>query len=178
MSENLRKVQKICHVLEVIYRVFTIICLVGLVCCIVGVVALSICSFFPNAKSFIVEKSDRGFIQLIGLCLTGFVISLAHFIVLKAHRDYFAMVQKVGTPFTMDGARSFRTLGIMNIVVPLVTIVVSAIIGVIFSCAGDVRLDFEFGVGIAMILLSFVFAYGAELEEKKDAATEQKLPQA
>ena len=44
--------------------------------------------------------------------------------------------------------------------------------------SGDVRLDFEFGVGIAMILLSFVFAYGAELEEKKDAAKEQKLPQA
>jgi len=178
MSDNLRIVQKICHVMEIIYKVLTIICLVGLICCVVGVVALSICSFFPNAKSMIEDESGRKLMQLIGLCLSGFVISMAHFIVLKAHRDFFAMEQKAGTPFTMEGARAFRTLGIMNIAVPIATTVVAAIIGAIFKCRGDFRLDIEVGLGIAMILLSFVFAYGAELEEKKDAYAEQKLPQA
>ena len=179
MSDNLRTVQKICHVMEVIYRVLTIICLVALICCVIGVVALSICSFFPDAKSLIEDKSSRNLMQLIGLCLAGFVISMAHFIVLKAHRDFFAMEQKAGTPFTVEGAKAFRTLGIMNIVVPIATTVVASIIGVIFKCRGDFRLEIEVGLGIAMILLSFVFAYGAELEEKKKGTPEEKkLPQA
>ena len=179
MSGNLKTVQKICHVLEVIYRVLTIICLVGLICCVVGIVMLSIFSFFPNMKALIEDKSSRNLFQLIGLTLAGFVIALAHFIVLKAHRDYFSMEQKVGTPFTSEGARAFRTLGIMNIVVPVATSAIAVIIGAIFRCRGDFRLEAEIGLGIAMILLSFVFAYGAELEEgKKDDPAEQKLPQA
>ena len=179
MSDNLRTVQKICHVLEIIYKVLSILCLVGLIGCVVGVVALSICNFFPEAKSAIEEETGRTLLQIIGYTLAGFVVSVAHFIVLKAHRDFFAMEQTAGTPFTKEGAKAFRTLGIMNIVVPIATTVVAAIIGAIFRCRGDLRLEAEIGVGIAMILLSFVLAYGAELEEKKkDDGAARQLPQA
>ena len=61
--------------------------------------------------------------------------------------------------------------------VPIALAVVVAIISAIFSCWDDVRLDFSLGVGIAMILLSFVLAYGAELEEgkrKEDKQIESK----
>lgn len=179
MSDNLRTVQKICHVLEVIYRVLSIICLVGLIGCVVGVVTLIICGFFPEAKSAIEDETGRTVLQIIGYCVAGFVVSMAHFIVLKAHRDYFAMEQKAGTPFTKEGAKAFRTLGIMNIVVPIATTAAAAIIAAIFRVSGDFRLEAEIGVGIAMILISFVLAYGAELEEKKkDGGAAQQLPQA
>ena len=175
MSRNLEIVQKTSRVLEIISKVVSILCLVGLIGCIVGAVVLGIFHFFPEIKHEIEYRSGYGIRQLFGACLGGAVVSAAYFVVAKAHKDYFAMEQKAGTPFTAEGAKAFRTLGIMNIAVPVGTAIVAAIIEAIFRCWGAFRFDFSIGLGIAMILLSFVFAYGAELEEKTaDGNTEKK----
>ncbi len=167
-------VQKTSRVLEIIYKVVGIFCLIGAVGSLVGLVFLILSGSFPKIVGKITSESDRTVMQLIGDCLVGFVVSATYFIVSKAHKDFFAMEQKVGTPFTKECASSFRTLGIINIVVPLGLIIVVSILSAIFNCWNDVRLDVSFGVGIAMILISFVFAYGAELEQGREIApTEQ-----
>ena len=168
MSKNLKVVQTTSHVLEIICKVIFILCMVGAICATVGVVLLSLSYIFPKLVDKIQDDSGRKVFQLIGDCLVGVVVSIQGIIVSKAHKDYFVMEQKDGTPFTFEGAKAFRTLGIMNIAAPLITMVVAAIISAIFGCWKDVRLDVSFGLGISMILLSFVFAYGAEIEQGKE----------
>ena len=168
MSKNLKVVQTTSRVLEIICKIVFILCMVGAIGAMVGVVFLSIANFFPKLVDKIQEESGRKVLQLIGDCLVGVVVSIEGIIVSKAHKDDFAMEQKDGTPFTFEGAKAFRTLGIMNMVAPLIAMVVAAIISAIFNCWSDVRLDVSFGLGISMILLSFVFAYGAEIEQGKE----------
>ena len=172
MSKNLKVVQTTSHVLEIICKVLSILCLVGAIGCLVGVVVLSIMYLFPNIIAKIESESNQKVYQIIGACVIGFVVTAANFVVLRAHRDYFIMEQKAGTPFTHDGAKSFRTLGIINIVVPISLAIVTAILGAIFKCWDDIRLDFGIGFGIAMVLLSYVFDYGAELENKEPEKAE------
>jgi len=166
MSRNLEIVQKTSRVLEIICKVVSILCLVGLIGCMIGAVVMGIFHFFPDIKHEIEYRSGVGIKQYFGSCLAGFVACTAGFVAAKAHKDYFAMEQKAGTPFTPEGARAFRTLGIINIALPIGTAVVTAIIEAVFRCLGSVRVDFSIGLGLAMILISFVFAYGAELEKK------------
>ena len=163
MSKNLTIVQKISKVLGILSKIGYIMSIVGLVCCIVGLVL----SVVGGISTQFAQKFDITMKQVIGYCLAGLVICIVSVVVTKAHKDYFEMEQKVGTPFTAEGAKSFRTLGIMNIVAPLVCIIAVAIIRSVFKINFDYSADGSFGTGIAMILLSFVLAYGAELEEKK-----------
>ena len=172
MSKNLKVVQTTSRVLEIICKVIFILCLVGAITAMVGVVILSVVCFFPNLVNRIQDESGRRMIQLIGDCLVGVVVSLEGIIVAKAHKDYFAMEQKDGTPFTFEGAKAFRTLGIMNLVAPVIAMVVAAVIAAICDCWNDFRLDFSMGLGLSMILLSFVFAYGAEREEGREQPEE------
>lgn len=173
MSKSLNVVQKTSRVLEIICRVLSILCLVGAIACLVAVVVMCIMYLFPKVVSDIESNSGRALYQIIGECVIGFIVSAAGFVVMRAHRDYFIMEQKAGTPFTLEGARSFRTLGIVNIVVPVACAIVSAILGAIFRCWDDIRLDFGIGFGIAMVLLSFVLEYGSELESKEPEKTEK-----
>ena len=172
MSKNLKVVQTTAHVLEIICKVLSILCLVGAIGCLVGIVVLCVMYLFPDMIAKIESDSGRKVYQIIGPCVIGFVVTAANFVVLRAHRDYFIMEQKAGTPFTHDGAKSFRTLGIVNIVVPVASAIVAAILGAIFRCWDDVRFDFGIGFGIAMVLLSYVFDYGAELEKKEPEKAE------
>ncbi|MBQ7645472.1 MAG: hypothetical protein IJS84_10670 [Spirochaetales bacterium] len=176
MSRNLKVVQTTCRVLEIICKVLMILCLVGAIASMVGVVFLSLSYIFPKLVDKIEDGSGRTVFQIIGECLIGVFVSIAGVIVSKAHKDYFAMEQKDGTPFTFEGAKAFRTLGIMNIVAPVIASIVAAIIGAIFKCWDDFRLDFSIGLGLSMILLSFVLAYGAEKEQgvEEPAQIEEK----
>ena len=168
MSKNLKVIQTTSRVLEIISKVVFILCLVGAITAMVGVVILSVAYYFPNLVDRIQNESGRRVSQLIGDCLVGVVVSIQGIIVAKAHKDYFAMEQKDGTPFTVEGAKAFRTLGILNIVAPVIAMVIAAVIGAICDCWDDFRLDFSMGLGLSMILLSFVFAYGAEREEGRE----------
>ena len=172
MSKNLKIVQTIARVLEIIWKVVYILCIVGAVASLVGVVLASVCNFFPSLSSGLEDKSGMTIMQVIGYCLSGLAVSIPQVILAKAHKDYFAMEQKVGTPFTEEGAKAFRTLGIMNIIIPVATMVVVAIISAIFK-SRDVDMYAGLGLGIAMILISYVLAYGAELEKKPAQETEE-----
>ena len=172
MSKNLKVIQTTSRVLEIISKVVFILCLVGAITAMVGVVILSVAYYFPNLVDRIQNESGRRVSQLIGDCLVGVVVSIQGIIVAKAHKDYFAMEQKDGTPFTFEGAKAFRTLGILNIVAPVIAMVIAAVIGAICDCWDDFRLDFSMGLGLSMILLSFVFAYGAEREEGREQPEE------
>ena len=174
MSKNLEIVQKTAKVLGIISKVVYVLCIVGAVGSLVGLVALCFANSNPDFAVKIQQESEYTGRQLIGFCIIGLVNSIIWVVVSKSHRDYFMMEQNDGNPFTQEGAKAFRTLGIMNIVAPMIAVIATAILEAIFKVNTDIRPDAGFGLGVAMILISFVLAYGAELEEKKSADLEPK----
>ncbi len=167
MSKNLAVVQKISKVLGIISKVLLIMTIVGTVLSIAALVTMVVFSNNPEFVETIASSGNYNMKQIIGVCVVAVIVCFVHLIVLKAHRNYFIMEQEVGTPFTSEGAKAFRTLGIMNIAAPLISVIVTAIAAAVFGIEDKVHMDAGIGMGIAMILLSYVLAYGAELEEKK-----------
>ena len=173
MSRNHEIVQKISKVLGILSKIAFICSIVGSALCLVGISVLAVAGKNPEIAAKIMEGANLTIKQTIGACAVGLVYCISSVLTSKWHMDYFLMEQKEGTPFTADGAKAFRTLGIVNIVVPFVAVIIASILESIFKCPHEVRPDLSFGLGIAMILLSYVFAYGAELEKKKAASDDK-----
>jgi len=167
MSKNLEIVQKTSKVLGILSKIGYICSIVGAILCLVGIAILVVANGNPEIVAKIQESAKLTLKQTIGACVVGLVYCLSAILVTKWHMNYFLMEQKEGTPFTEEGAKAFRTLGIVNIVAPLSAVIIASILEAIFKCPHEARPDVSFGMGIAMILISFVFAYGAELEKKK-----------
>ena len=166
MSKNLQIVQKISKVLGILSKIAFIISIVGLVCCIVGLVLSIVGGLSPELAARVAKEDNITMKQVSGYCLSGLLICIVSVIVAKLHKDYFEMEQKAGTPFTQDGAKGIRTLGIINIVAPFICFISAAIVNSIFKCNMELDAGGSMITGIVMILLSYIFAYGAELEEK------------
>lgn len=166
MSKNLQTVQKISKVLGILSKIAFIMSIVGLVCCIVGLVLSVVGGLSPELAAKVAKEDNITMKQVSGYCLSGLLICIVSVIVAKLHKDYFEMEQAAGTPFTQESAKAFRTLGIVNLVAPFICVIAVAIVNSIFKIKMDYNMDGSFMTGVAMILLSFVFAYGSELEEK------------
>ena len=166
MSKNLEVIQKISKVLGIICKVLFIMTLVGAVMSLAALVFMFVSSGNADLVAKIESNGKYTVGQITGFCIIGVVVCITHLIVLKAHRNYFLMEQEAGTPFTTEGAKAFRTLGIMNIVAPLVSTIASSIIASVCKIGDNFHSEASIGMGVAMIFLSFVLAYGAELEKK------------
>lgn len=167
MSKNLTIVQKISKVLGIISKIGFIMSIVGLVFCIVGIVLSIVGGLSVEFAAKITNDTTVTMKQVTGYCLAGLVVCIVAVIATKLHRDYFEMEQKAGTPFTQDGAKAIRTLGIVNIVAPFICFITVAIINSVFKINMELEAGGSMTTGIVMIFLSYIFAYGAELEEKK-----------
>lgn len=107
-----------------------------------------------------------GLAELTGVLLTETIFALTDGILLAFAYRYLKGEQADGTPFTMEGARQIKNLGIRTIVLPMVAVIVAAVVSAIFhlhqSAGGDC--DINVAMGIGLILTSLVFRYGAEVE--------------
>ena len=93
---------------------------------------------------------------------------IANCILLAFAQDYLKTEQSDGTPFTLAGAKKLKNLGIRCIWIPIVAIVVAVTVAVWLGeeSIGEAGNAFSLTTGIALILVSMVFRYGAELERQ------------
>lgn len=169
-SKNLKVVMGICKVLTILSKIAYICCIVGAVCCAFAISALVIINNVSPEAFAQLNDINMDYNTLLADCIIGIIACVAGVISGKLHYFYFKKVKEVGTPFTKEGATSFRTLGIFNICIPVVLAIIWAVLAVIMK-ADSSQLNFDslggLSTGIVMILLSFVLGYGAELEDKK-----------
>ncbi len=78
---------------------------------------------------------------------------------------YFEHELHDGTPFTHRGARELFRVGVINLSVPIVGLVIAKTILTVFKVEHTFHYEFDLIAGLVMMLLSFVFHYGADLEE-------------
>ena len=107
---------------------------------------------------------------MIAVLLVDVILALTDGTLLAFALHYFRTEQADGTPFTKRGADEIRRLSIRTIVLPLVAAILAATVyGVVHlpaNAGSDWSNAYSLTMGVALILASLVFRYGAELEEK------------
>ena len=111
-----------------------------------------------------------GLNEMIAVLVVDTVFALTDGILLAFALRYFKAELADGTPFTKRGADEILHLGIRSIVLPLVASILAAVVCQLFEQLQSAGRDWgnlsSLCTGIALILASIIFRYGAELEEQ------------
>lgn len=175
MTNSLTAIQKCARVFRVLVRVGLILSIVGAV---FGLAALMLWIHWNNAPATgipqldqVMQLIDRGsyyhtlstlIADVVGCAFGGALLWLFH--------RYLAHELADGTPFTFSGASELRRLGVVTIVLPLVSLCLQAIPYTVYDLSYPNRMENGTSVllGVALILASLVFRYGAELTRSKE----------
>lgn len=110
----------------------------------------------PNLKAIALFALGAVFI----LSLMAMVFRNAYLIIKKS---------KNTTPFQKDNIRMVREIGIFTIAVPIIALIMSAVIHLVFGDGIETSVRFDSAVmGIVALALTNVFAYGMELQNDVD----------
>ena len=164
--KSLNIVQKIANVLYHLTFAGKVISGIGSVAALIGGTILLGSAYIPADLASVVmsvtpmDNSYEGGIMLLCWC----ILCTACGIVFGYGQRYLKHELADGTPFSHTGAKELLYLGIRIMAWPLGATIVAAII-----CGhADVNMEFanliDAGLGWTLILLSFVFRYGADLE--------------
>ena len=178
--KSLETVQKTFRVFQILTKIAMILSFVW-----AGLSALGLlCGIVWNGGGAVIG-ADRellytltetnGLAQLIAVLLGEAIMALTDGVLLSFACRYFQAEQADGTPFTHRGADQIRRLGIRTIILPLVAAIVVAVICAAFDLPqGSVEWSnlTSLGLGIALILVSLIFRYGAELEARNASGNE------
>ncbi len=111
-----------------------------------------------------------GLTEMTAVLCTDAVSALLSAILLTFAYLYLKAEQADGTPFTHRGAEQIRRLGVRTIVLSIVNVALTK--AVFAASALPAYADADRGnfsgvtLGITLLLVSLIFRYGAELEEK------------
>ena len=175
MTDSLTAIQKCVRVFRVLVRVGLILSIAGAV---FGLAALMLWIHWNNAPATgipqldqVMQLIDRGsyyhtlstlIADVVGCAFGGALLWLFH--------RYLTHELADGTPFTFSGASELRRLGVVTIVLPLVSLCLQAIPYTVYDLSYPNRMENGTSVllGVALILASLVFRYGAELTRSKE----------
>ncbi len=175
MTNSLTAIQKCARVFRVLVRVGLILSIAGAV---FGLAALMLWIHWNNAPATgipqldqVMQLIDRGsyyhtlstlIADVVGCAFGGALLWLFH--------RYLTHELADGTPFTFSGASELRRLGVVTIVLPLVGLCLQAIPYTVYDLSYPNRMENGTSVllGVALILASLVFRYGAELTRSKE----------
>lgn len=173
------------HTLQKTFRVFQTISKVAMILSFVwaGLTALGLLCGIAWYSGGSVAGASRETLQyltttdslnrMMGVLLSDLVFALTDGTLFLLAFRYCKQEQMDGTPFTQGGAEQIKRLGIRTIVLPLVAVILSALFYGVFDVSRAAMADggnlSSVSLGIALILASLIFRYGAELEaEKRD----------
>lgn len=172
--KSLEKIQKTFKVFKTLSKVAMImsfvwagIAMVGALCAVTWKNGGTVVGPGMETWQFFSQTADLN--QMLAVMISDTVFALTDGILFLCAFLYFKAEQVEGTPFTLNGAGRIKRLGIQIIVIPLVAVIISS---VIYGCF-DVKNPENWGngayvvLGIAMILASQIFRYGAELEKNR-----------
>ncbi|MBP3918340.1 MAG: hypothetical protein J6I50_04135 [Clostridia bacterium] len=169
MKNNLEIVQTIAKVLKIIMKIIMIITYVSAALTLIAgsLLVMGVLNAENQYLHFISVHAGLTE-EMLAMTLIAAAISLLFTAIISTLLYvYFVKELKDGTPFTFSGADRLMKLGIAVAVLSVVSdAVTSAIIehnSLSFMTNPADSVDITLGIG--MILLSFVFRYGAELEQ-------------
>lgn len=170
--KTLQTIQKTCKVFHTLTKIAMSLCFVGSGLQLLGLICGIVISgtgavIAGNMETLYKLTSSASFLDMIGTLLAEFVLVLTDALLFAYAYKYLSQELSDGTPFTEPGAIMVRKLGIKLIVMPIVAAVIAATIYASFGMDAAVPDNGASVVkGIALILVSLILSYGAELEQK------------
>lgn len=169
--KSLETVQKTFKVFQTLTEIAKVFCIVGASICAVTVLCAAVLQnghvfgiFGEPTEQFIADDFIATCVKLLS---TAFMLIVYAVLFGFAH-SYLKQEQEDGTPFTEKGAEKLKMLGIRCIYIPIIAVSLSAAIAV-WQGVKNIGIAGNFPsavIGIALIIISIVFRYGAELENK------------
>lgn len=171
--KTLQTIQKTFNVLKTLAKVAEVLCIVGAaaygvgaLCAVVQYNGGHIFGILGEPMKLFADGTDL-LQKYVSLLSSAFMLTSDAILFGLAH-SYLKSEQADGTPFTEKGAERLKKLGIRFIWIPIVAIAVSEAVAVwqgvesndIIGNSGSVI------TGIVLIIVSLIFRYGAELEQK------------
>lgn len=179
-SKNLQAIQVLAKIGRIMSKIIFICCIVGMAGCVIGAVSFNL---IPDGirvngvtiHSMIESNADLSMGMVYVATLAGFIFCAAECAISKIAELYFKHELAAGTPFTFEGAREMLRLGICTVSISCGAVIVAAICNAIAMSQFSDMVDFQIGdfaqvgIGVAFIILSVIFRYGAELRASQQA---------
>lgn len=168
MMKSLERVQKICKVLKVLAKIVFVCSIVAT--CVFGLLSILFIIFGNNldvidyfASIDLPYEFNYVLCLFVGLTIeSAFSIALYHYVV-----KFYNFELELGNPFDKPLIKEMRKLGILHIVLPIVSSIITAIFSGIFGYSNFTSSTFSgVTIGIVYLLLSCVIEYGSELKRK------------
>ena len=186
MEKTLHTIQKIAKLGKILSAIVFVLCIVAAALCIAGAVCWELFGEFEihwggiTISNFV--ESETGLVGggVITACATGFVLILGEAFLARAAQKYFRHELDSGTPFTMEGAKELKSLGIKTVVIPVVSYIAAAIVHEVMvhplQMGGgefEVEITVNLGLGIMFIIGSLLCKLGAQQSGMKEESYER-----
>jgi len=179
-SKTLNTIQKVARVGKILSKIVCIFSIVGAVFCLIGAVSLAITDVDTfkigdvTIHSIVENNANMTVGTMLSRLAVGAILCIGEVIVARKAVKYFKNEIEAGTPFTFDGAKELKKLGIFTIWFPIVIMILADIaylvINEMYESVADLKIDsyVSIGTGIAFIIVSLLCKYGAEMAEMKE----------
>lgn len=180
MEKTLHTIQNIAKVGKVLSTIVFVICIVAAVLWVAGAICWEEFGDFEITVmggvtiSGLVESETGMTGGVVTACAAGVVLLLGEIILSKAAQKYFKHELEIGTPFTMEGAKELKKLGIKTILIPVISYAVAGIVWFVFrrylQMGGgeyDQDITINLGLGIMFIIGSLLCKLGAQQNGQK-----------
>lgn len=179
MKNTLSTIQVLCKlgkILSTIAFVCSVVAaslsMVGLVCLAAGVEKVFQMGGV-TIHSIVANKAGMTTDQMISAISVWLIVIVAEAVLAWFAKTYFKRELAAGTPFTLEGAKELKRLGVLTIVLPLGANIVAAVVnGVLAEFLSNTwKFDVDNGgsvsLGIMFGVMALVCRYVAELEQGK-----------
>ncbi len=168
---NLDKVQKIGKIFKILA---TIAFVASIVMASLSAIAIVVVGVWGNNDSIvkIFNEIGEGYNQKEVLCIainatieSGFYIAIS-----VLAKNLFAKQLAIGTPFDHNFAKETRRVAIIDMILAVSSWLITGIVLLCFKNVTDYVYEFYgLGTGLALFIVSYVLAYGADLNNKSVA---------
>ncbi len=181
--KTLNTLQGIFKAGKILSKIIFICCIVGFCLCVVGLASLGLGEEIlriggVTLKNILPTYAGITASAMYAALAAGILLCAGEAVLSKFAEHYFTRALADGTPFTLDGARELKRLGILAICLPLGTQMVAQILHEVLAKSltdvGPFALDNtpSAALGVMFLVLALVCQYGAELHGETQATEE------
>lgn len=172
--KTLKTIQTLSKIGRILSKIVFIVCCVCFGFCLFGIPSLMLSAEILKigditVYNMIIKDANVSLSSMYNTLAVGAFSFACEAVVAKFAEVYFRRELKVGTPFTFEGSKELRRLGIISL---SISVGYSAVVGIWQSIAVRLFSDVEkigsfnfgvFGFGIAFLIVALLCRHGAEL---------------
>lgn len=181
MNKSLKTIQGFSKAGKILSKIVFIFSIVMFCTLAVGLIGLMFGSDVfklggESIASYIEDEAQLSLEAIYSSAITGMIISACEIFIAKTAENYFKFEINEKTPFTFEGAKKMRTLGIVTVCVTLASQPICGIADSITAKVMGSAESFESDataniiIGVTFIIVSFLCSYGAEILNEKTNA--------